>query len=207
MAIVKVLDRNGEQKENIELNDNIFNVEIKSHLMHEVVKAYLTNQRQGTKGTKSRGAVKGSTAKLFKQKGTGRARAGSKKNPIWKGGGHAFALTSKVYDVRVPKSKRRAALKSALSSKFKDEKLIVLEDFTLENYKTKDIASIYDNLKIYDTVLLVLPEKDEKIYKSAKNILGSETMIAKDLNTYQVLKNKYIILIKSAVNKIEENLK
>ncbi|MBP7653453.1 50S ribosomal protein L4 [Candidatus Dependentiae bacterium] len=207
MSVIKVMNINGEPKETIELNDKIFNVEVKPELMHEVVTAYLNNQRQGTKATKSRAEVNGTGKKPWRQKGTGRARSGNQKSPVWVGGGHTFALKPADYDVRIPQSKRQAALKSALSTKNKETNIIALEDFNFEKPSTKKMNQILDNLKIFDTVLVIMPEKNENIVKSIRNIPGATGIIYKDINTYQVLKNKYLVLIKSAVNKLEDLLK
>ncbi|HPN30667.1 MAG TPA: 50S ribosomal protein L4 [bacterium] len=207
MSVIKVMNINGEPKETIELSDRIFNAVIKPALMHEVVTAYLTNQRQGTKATLSRSEVNGTAKKPWRQKGTGRARSGSQKSPVWVGGGHAFALEPSKFDVRVPQSKRQAALRSALSSKFKETSLIALEDFNFDKPSTKKMNQILENLKIYDTVLFLFPEKNESIIKSIRNIPGVSGIIYKDVNTYEVLKNKYLVIIKSAAGKLEELLK
>jgi len=207
MSIAKVFNIKGEQKEIIELDDKIFNNEIKPELMHEVVNAYLANQRQGTKATKSRAEVNGTSKKPWRQKGTGRARSGSAKSPVWVGGGHTFALKPRDYSIRIAKSKRHAALISALSSKFKNDELIILEDFNFEKPKTKEINAILDNLNIFDSALLILPDKNDAIIKSIRNIPNAESLICKDANVYSVLKNKYLIIMKSAITKIEELLK
>lgn len=174
--------------------------------MHEAVVAYLANQRQGSKATKSRSEVNGTGKKPWRQKGTGRARSGSQKSPVWVGGGHAFALKPRDFTVRITKSKKRAALRSALSSKLQDSKLIVLEDFNFDAPKTKQMNQILDNLSVFDSALMVLPEKNEIIVKSGRNIPKFSTMLSKDINTYEVLKYNYLILVKSAVKKIEEEL-
>ena len=206
MAVVNVLDIKGNQKETIELNDKVFNCEIKPEVMHEAVVAYLANQRQGTKATKSRGEVNGTSKKPWRQKGTGRARSGSKKSPVWVGGGHTFALKPRDFSIRLSKSKRHRALCSALSSKLKDSKLIVVEDFNFDAPKTKQMNEILDNLQSDNSALMVLSEKNDIILKSSRNIPKFETIISKDLNTYQVLKSDYLILMKSSIKKIEEEL-
>lgn len=206
MSVVKVYNISGEQKETMQLKDEIFNCEVKPELMHEVVKAYLNNQRQGTKATKSRGEVHGTGKKPWRQKGTGRARSGNQKSPVWVGGGHTFALEPKDYTARISRKKRIASLKSALSSRVKDKSILILEDFTLEKPKTKEFNAIMDNLKIFSTALFILPENNKNIVLSSKNIPCVTTSLFKDINTYYVLKHKIIIIIKSAVNKIEEEL-
>lgn len=206
MSVVNVLDINGKQKDTLELDDNVFNCQVKPEVMHEAVVAYLANQRQGSKATKSRSEVNGTGKKPWRQKGTGRARSGSQKSPVWVGGGHAFALKPRDFTVRITKSKKRAALRSALSSKLQDSKLIVLEDFNFDAPKTKQMNQILDNLSVFDSALMVLPEKNEIIVKSGRNIPKFSTMLSKDINTYEVLKYNYLILVKSAVKKIEEEL-
>ena len=206
MSVVKVYNIRGEQKETMQLNDEIFNTEVKPALMHEVVKAYLNNQRQGTKATKSRGEVNGTGKRPWRQKGTGRARSGNIKSPVWVGGGHTFALKPRDFSVRLSRKKRLASMKSALSSKIKEESILILEDFNIEKPKTKDFNAIMDNLKIYSTALFILPESNKNIILSAKNIPGVKTEIYKDLNTYDILRYKIVVIIKSAVNKIEEEM-
>jgi large subunit ribosomal protein L4 len=207
MAEAKVLDIKGKEIDKINLDDKIFNTKVKPDLMHEIVTAYLNNQRQGTKSTKSRSMVRGTSQKPYRQKGTGRARAGSMKSPVRRGGGHTFALTGKKYSVRIPKTKKRAALKSALSSKYNNNEIIIIEDFNIDEIKTKQINEIFQNISVFDSVLLVTPEYDEKIYKSARNIAGTKITVSNDLNTYEVLKYKFLVLKQSSVKKIEELLK
>ncbi len=206
MSVVKVYNISGENKETIDLNDEIFNVEIRKPLIHEVVKAYLNNQRQGTKATKSRGEVNGTGKRPWRQKGTGRARAGNIKSPVWVGGGHTFALKPKDYTTKISRKKRVSAIKCVLSSRLKEDKLIILDDFNFEKPKTKDFNVILDNLKVYSTALLVLPEINKNTILSTNNIPGITTSIYKDINTHDILKHKTLIIIKSAVKKLEEEL-
>lgn len=204
MPKVPVYNLNAEQVGEIELNDNIFGVDINVHAMHQAVVNYLANQRQGTHSTKTRGEVRGGGRKPWRQKGTGRARQGSIRAPQWIKGGVVFGPKPRDYSYKLPKKIKRLALKSALSSKVKDNDIIVLEDLKLPQPKTKEIVKLLKNFNVEKKALIVVPEKDEIVERSARNIPGVKTMIANNINTYEILKHNKFIVTKDAILKIEE---
>ena len=189
----------------VDLPDEVFGIEPNEHAVYLAVKSYLAAQRQGTHKSKERGEIKGSTRKIKKQKGTGTARAGSIKSPIFKGGGRIFGPRPRTYTVKLNKKVKALAKKSALTSKAISGKIKVLEDFTFDNPKTKELQTILNNL---DTkkVVLVTGEYDRALHLSGRNIKGSEVTKAVDLNTYQVMKANTLILTESAVAQIKEKL-
>ncbi|SHF09655.1 LSU ribosomal protein L4P [Caldanaerobius fijiensis DSM 17918] len=204
MPKVPVYNLNAEQVGEIELNDNIFGVDINVPAMHQAVVNYLANQRQGTHSTKTRGEVRGGGRKPWRQKGTGRARQGSIRAPQWIKGGVVFGPKPRDYSYKLPKKIKRLALKSALSSKVKDNDIIVLEDLKLPQPKTKEIVKLLKNFNVEKKALIVVPEKDEIVERSARNIPGVKTMIANNINTYEILKHNKFIVTKDAILKIEE---
>ena len=189
----------------VDLPDEVFGIEPNEHAVYLAVKSYLAAQRQGTHKAKERGEIKGSTRKIKKQKGTGTARAGSIKSPIFKGGGRVFGPRPRTYTVKLNKKVKALARKSALTSKAISGKIKVLEDFTFDNPKTKELQSILNNL---DTkkVVLVTGEYDRALHLSGRNIKGSVVTKATDLNTYQVMRAQTLILTESAVAQIKEKL-
>ncbi len=191
----------------VNLKDEIFGVEPNDHVIYLDVKQYLANKRQGTHKTKERGEVKGSTRKLRRQKGTGAARIGDIKSPILRGGGRAFGPRPRDYSFKLNKKVKRLARKSALSYKAKDNSIMVLEDFSFEEPKTKKFIQILNNLNLTDTKsLLVVSEANRNIFLSARNIPNTAVVVASELNTYQVLNNKRLLLVESAIEKIENIL-
>ena len=204
MPKVALYNMSGEQIGDIELKDDVFGVEINTHVMYEAVKAYLANQRQGTQSAKTRSEVRGGGRKPWRQKGTGRARQGSIRSPQWKGGGVVFAPKPRDYSIRLPKKVRRLALKSAFSSKVASGEIIVVDSLTLNEPKTKEMVSLLKSLKIDRKALIVLPEKDEKVVRSAQNIPGIKTTQVNTLNVYDILNHDMFIITKEAVNKVEE---
>lgn len=194
----------GEQVGEIELNDGIFGVEVNPALLHEVVTMQLANKRQGTQATKNRALVSGGGKKPWRQKGTGRARAGSIRSPLWKGGGVVFGPMPRSFRYSMPKKMRRLALKSALSSKVNTGEIVVVEGLQFETPKTKEMAKILQNLKVERKALVVLPEHDENVIKSARNIEGVSTTEARNLNVYDILAHDKLVLTKEAVAKVEE---
>lgn len=204
MPKLAVYDISGKQTGDIELRDDIFGIEVNKYVLHQAVENYLANQRQGTQNTKTRSEVRGGGAKPYRQKGTGRARHGSIRSPIWKGGGVALGPKPRSYRYSLNKKVKRLALKSALSSKNEDNNIIVLDSLKFDEIKTKKIVNTLKNLKIDDKVLIVLPEKNEIIEKSARNIPGVKTTIVNTLNVYDILKYDKFLVTKDAVSKIEE---
>ena len=193
--------------ETVELPDDIFGVEPNEHLLYQAVRVYLSNQRQGTHKTKERSEVRGGGKKPFRQKGTGRARQGTSRSPLMKGGGTIFGPRPHKYRLSLPKKAARLARKSALSLKAKENEIMVVEDFTFEAPKTKDIFGILSLLKISDKkILLILPEKNENLYKSGRNIPKLDVQISDKVATYQLLNNGMILLQKSAIENLCKSL-
>ena len=189
----------------LELNDTIFAVKVKPHVMHEVVLYQLAKRRAGTAKTKGRSEIAGGGKKPWRQKGTGRARAGTSRSPIWRGGGTIHGPQPRSYDMRVPKKVRRLALKMALSQKLLDQELTVLDRLQLERIKTKDFAAVLDRFKLGKT-LIVLPSSDESVEKSARNIPNVKVLRFEGLNVYDLLDYHNLLLTQESVGKIEETL-
>ncbi|MDK2799007.1 MAG: large subunit ribosomal protein [Clostridiales bacterium] len=204
MPKVALYDMSGKQVGDIELNDDIFGAEVNKTVLHQVVVNYLANQRQGTQSTKTRAEVRGGGAKPWRQKGTGRARQGSIRSPQWVKGGVALGPKPRSYKYSLNKKVKRLALKSALSSKVLDNEILVLDSLKLENIKTKEMVKVLDNLKVDSKALIVLPEKDETLIKSTRNIPGVTTTLVNTLNVYDILNHDKFIVTKDAVEKIEE---
>lgn len=204
MPKVDVFDINGKVIGDIELSENIFGVDINKDAVHQVVVNQLANKRQGTQSAKTRGEVRGGGIKPWRQKGTGRARHGSIRSPLWIKGGIIFAPKPRNYRYTLPKKVRRLALKSALSSKVNEEKIIVLDSLNLDSIKTKHMAEILKNLKVDESAVIVLPEKNENIEKSSRNIPGIKTLLVNTINVYDIVKHSRFIVTREAVSKIEE---
>ncbi len=204
MPTVKTYNMLGEETGKIKLNKDIFGIEPNTAVMHSAVVNFLANQRQGTQSTKTRTEVRGGGKKPWRQKGTGHARQGSTRAPQWTHGGVALGPKPRSYNYVLPKKMRRLALKSALSSKVADKELLVLDEITLDVIKTKAIADMLKALKADRKVLLVLPEKNENVILSARNIPGVKTALVNTLNTYDVLNADKFIVLKDAVAQIEE---
>ncbi len=203
MANVAVYNMQGETVGTIELNDAVFGVKVNEHVVHEAVVAQLANKRQGTQSAKTRSEVSGGGKKPWRQKGTGHARQGSTRAPQWTGGGIVFAPKPRDYSIRLNKKERRLALKSVLTSKVQDSKFFVLDELTLDEVKTKKMQAVLDALKVQKAII-VLPEKDEKVILSARNIPGVITAVATSINTYDILKYDAVVTTKGGVAKIEE---
>jgi len=204
MPKVAIYNVSGQQVSEIELNDSVFGVEVSEHAMYEVVKNQLANKRQGTQSAKTRAEVRGGGRKPWKQKGTGRARVGSIRSPLWVGGGTVFAPKPRDYSYTIPKKVRRLAMKSALTSKVNSNELIVLDELNLETPKTKEMVNILKNLNVDKKALIVMSEKSEAVIKSARNIPGVQTALVNTINVYDILKYDKFIITKDAVQKVEE---
>ena len=204
MAKVTILNMAGEAAGEIELNDDIFGIEINEFAVHEVIKNYLANQRQGTQSAKTRGEVRGGGRKPFRQKGTGRGRQGSSTSPNHVGGGVVFAPKPRDYSYSVPKKVKRLALKSALTSKVKENEIIVLDSLSFEAPKTKEMIKVLENVKAAKKALIVMSEKDENVVRSASNIPGVRTTVVSAMNTYEIVNATSFIVTKDAVEKIQE---
>nr|WP_296463775.1 50S ribosomal protein L4 [uncultured Acetatifactor sp.] len=203
MASVSVYNMEGKEVGTIELNDAVFGVKVNEHLVHMAVVQQLANKRQGTQKAKTRGEVSGGGRKPWRQKGTGHARQGSTRSPQWKGGGVVFAPVPRDYSFKMNKKEKRAALKSALTSKVQDNRLIVLDELKFDEIKTKKFVAVMNNLKV-DKGLVVIAENDANVVLSARNVADVNTALANMINTYDVMKAKTVVLTKDAVAKIEE---
>jgi len=203
MPTVGLFNQEGKQVGDIQLNNNVFGVEVNTDAMHQVVVALLANKRQGTQSAKTRAEVRGGGIKPWRQKGTGRARQGSIRSPQWIKGGIVFAPKPRDYRVSVPKSMRRVAMKSALTSKVQDNQMVVLETLSFEAPKTKNMVEV---LKAFDAkkTLIITGESNEVLYKSARNIADVQIMPVNNINVYDLLKFEKLIITKDAVSKIEE---
>ncbi len=204
MAKLAVLDKAGKKVSDIELADSIFAIEPNESAMHLMVVNYLANQRQGTQSTLTRSEVSGGGKKPWRQKGTGRARQGSTRAPQWTHGGIALGPKPRDYGFDVNKKVRRLAMKSALSAKVAAEEMIVLDSFDIDAIKTKEVAEVLTAIKAGKKTLIVLPEKNDIVYKSARNIAGTNVTLVNTLNVYDILNCNTIVVLKDAVAKIEE---
>ena len=203
MAKVSVYNMEGKEVGTIELNDAVFGVEVNEHLVHMAVVQQLANNRQGTQKAKTRSEVSGGGRKPWRQKGTGHARQGSTRSPQWAGGGVVFAPVPRDYSFKLNKKEKRAALKSALTSKVQDKKLIVVDELKFDEIKTKSFANVMKNLNVTKG-LVVLAENDANVVLSAKNIPTVQTTLTNTLNVYDVMKAGTVVLTKDAVAKMEE---
>ncbi len=199
-----VFDKTGKKVSDIALSDAIFAITPNASAMHLCVVAYLANQRQGTQSTLTRAEVRGGGKKPWRQKGSGRARQGSIRSPQWTHGGIALGPKPREYGKTVNKKVRRLAMKSALSSKVAAEELIVLDSLEMNEIKTKEVVSVLKALETGKKVLIVLPEKNETVYRSARNIKGVKTTLVSTLNVYDILNCDSLVVLKDAVSKIEE---
>jgi large subunit ribosomal protein L4 len=204
MPNVTVFDKTGAKVSEIELSENVFGIEPSVSAMHLCVVNYLANQRQGTQSTLTRGEVSGGGKKPWKQKGSGRARQGSTRSPQWYHGGIAHGPKPREYGFSINKKVKRLAMKSALSGKAADDEIVVLDSFGLEEIKTKEIAKILAALPTGKKTLIVLPEKDDVVYKSARNIAGVKVSLINTLNVYDILNCDKMLVLQDAVSKIEE---
>ena len=204
MPKTAVFNMAGEKVSELELNESIFAIEPNETVMHLAVVNYLANQRQGTQSTLTRSEVSGGGKKPWRQKGTGRARQGSTRSPQWYHGGIAHGPKPRSYNFTINKKVRRLALKSAFSSKVASQEMIVLDALSLEAIKTKEIVKVLAALKTGKKTLIVLPEKDDVVYRSARNIAGVKTTLVSTLNVYDILNCDSIVVLKDAVAKIEE---
>lgn len=205
MAVADVYNMEGKKVSEIDLDDNVFNVAVKPHVLHEVVVMQLAGRRAGTSSTKGRSDVRGGGQKPYRQKGTGRARAGSRRSPLWRGGGVIFGPSPRDFSYKVPKKVRRSALKMALSSKVQDKALKVLDRLDLETAKTKRFAEILSALQT-DKALIIMAEKNDNVELSARNLPYAKVLRSEGLNVYDILKFDTVVLVESAIDQIQERL-
>ncbi len=203
MANVSVYNMEGKEVGKIDLSDAVFGVDVNEHLVHMAVVQHLANKRQGTQKAKTRGEVSGGGRKPWRQKGTGHARQGSTRSPQWKGGGVVFAPVPRDYSFKLNKKEKRAALKSALTSRVQEDKFLVLDELKFDEIKTKKFSEVLDNLKVSKAVV-VLADEDKNVVLSARNIPGVITASINTINTYDIMKYSTVIATKDAVAKIEE---
>lgn len=204
MPTVQILDMSGKEVGSIDLSDAVFGIKPNANVMHDVVVNYLANQRQGTQSTLTRAEVRGGGKKPWRQKGTGHARQGSTRSPQWRHGGIALGPKPRSYRYTLNRKVKRLAMKSAFSSKVLEESLIVLDALNLENYSTKTIVNMLESLGVEKKALIVLPEKNDQVIKSARNIPGTKTALVGTLNVYDILNASKLIVVKDAVGKLEE---
>ncbi|MDN5331551.1 MAG: large subunit ribosomal protein [Tepidanaerobacteraceae bacterium] len=204
MPKVALYNMQGQQIGEVELSDSVFGVEVKPEVMHQVVVNYLANQRVGTASTKTRGEVRGGGRKPWRQKGTGRARHGSIRSPLWRKGGIVFGPKPRSYKYTLPKKLKRLALKSALSAKVRDNEIIVVDKLTMDVPKTKEMVKVLTNLNANTKSLIVLESPDINVVKSARNIPGVTTTTANTLNVYDILNHEKLIMTMDAVKRVEE---
>jgi len=198
---------NGEKVTDIDLSDDIFNSKINEDVVHQVVTAQLAKVRSGNASTKTRSEVRGGGRKPWRQKGTGRARHGSIRSPLWVGGGITFGPKPRSYNKKVNKKMKKIALKSVLSDKLQTESIMILDELNLDEIKTQKMAALLEELGLSEKkVLIVLPEKDKNIYLSARNLPHVKTLVLDGLNTYDLLDNEVILMSEEAARKIEEVL-
>jgi large subunit ribosomal protein L4 len=205
MAVVDVYNLQGEKTSQAELNEDVFNTPVKAHVLHQVVVSQLLNRRSGSASTKSRSEVKSSGTKLWRQKGTGRARVGQASSPTRRGGGVTFGPVPRKYVRKVPKKVRRSALRMALTDKYQTDHLIVVSDFDLPAIKTRDFVAAMGNFKV-NRALIVTNEKNEILEKSSRNVPWVKVMRYEGLNVYDVLRHEHLFLDQSAISMIEEAL-
>jgi len=205
MAVCDVLNTQAEKVGEIDLNDSLFNVEIKTGILHEIVCMQRANRRSGNACTKTRGEVSGGGAKPWRQKGTGRARAGSRTSPVWRGGGTVFGPKPRDYSYSLPKKVKKLALKMAMSARNQEGNLVIIDSFELPEIKTKDFVGIMKNFK-FDNCLVVTSDIEDKIALSSRNAVGYKVLPVAGLNVYDILKYSKLMLIQSSLAKIEERL-
>ncbi|MEX1376604.1 MAG: 50S ribosomal protein L4 [Eubacteriales bacterium] len=204
MPKVNTYDIKGKKVSEIELSDDIFAVEVSTSSMHQVIVAQLANKRQGTQSALTRAEVSGGGKKPWRQKGTGRARVGSSRNPVWKHGGVAFAPKPRDYSKNVNKKVRKLAIKSALTSKLTEKQIYVLEDLNIAEPKTKEMVGVLKALKIDGKALIVTKDVDEKVVRASSNIKGVITTVSTSMNVYDIMNHDSLILTRSAVESIQE---
>jgi len=206
MAKVDVLDIRRQKVSEIEVDDRILKDPEKPHLIYEVVRMQLASRRRGTASTKERSLIRGGGRKPWRQKGTGRARVGSIRSPLWRGGGTIFGPHPRDYSFQPPKKIRQAALRSALSAKFREKKLLVLDRFELPEVKTKSFLAVLKTLGV-STVLIIIDGPNEILEKSAQNIRGVQVAKCEGLNVYDLLRHEYVVFLRSSLERVERKLR
>jgi len=206
MIALSVHNTKGENVGEVSLKDNIFSAKVNKYLVHQAVKRYLATRRRGTASTKNRSAVRGGGAKPWKQKGTGRARAGTNSSPIWVGGGIVFGPAPRDYSFSLPKKMKIAALKSVLSDKLGNKEIIIVDKLSLKENKTGKMVEILKNLQAFKKPLIIIENEDNGITQAARNIKGTQVLPVSKINTYDLVNHEKIIITKKALKRIEEVL-
>jgi large subunit ribosomal protein L4 len=205
MAVTEVYNTDNKKVGEVELNDALFGLEVKKHILHDVVKMQLANRRAGTASTKTRIEVRGGGAKPYRQKGTGRARAGTNNSPLWRGGGVTFGPKPRDYSYKLPKKVRRLGVRMALSARFSENNMLVLDGFDLADIKTKQFVEIMRKLNI-ENGLIVIAGKNENLEKSSRNVHGYKVIPADGLNVYDILLHRSLVLLQPCLGQLEERL-
>ncbi len=204
MIKIDLYNMNGDRNGEIELAESVFGIEPNLDVLHRTIVMQLANKRQGTHKTKDRSEVRGGGRKPYRQKGTGRARHGSSRSPIWVGGGVTFGPVPRSYRTKLPKKMRRLAMRSALSACVQGEKLKVLDDLRFDEVKTKNMVNVLNKLNLTSSVLLILPEKDKTVELSARNIPGVTVEYVHTINVYDLMKNNNVLMTERSIRKLEE---
>ena len=205
MAMTDIYNTSKEKVGKIDLQDSIFGVDVDSHLLHDVVRMQLAKRRRGTACTKTRAEVRGSSAKPYRQKGTGRARAGNRRSPVWRGGGTVFGPKPRDYSFKLTKKIKKQGLRMALSARNSEDNILVIDEFQLDEIKTGKFVHVMDKLEI-DNGLIVVPEHDDKLERSSRNVPGYKVVPVAGINVYDILLHKKLIIVQPGLNKIEERL-
>jgi large subunit ribosomal protein L4 len=205
MAVTEVYNTENKKVGEVELNEALFGLEVKKHILHDVVKMQLANRRAGTANTKTRTEVRGGGAKPYRQKGTGRARAGTRNSPLWRGGGVTFGPKPRDYSYKLPKKVRKLGVRMALSTRFSENNMLVLDGFDLADIKTKNFVEVMKKLNI-ENGLIVTPEKNENLEKSSRNLQGFKVIQADGLNVYDILLHRRLVLLQPCLVQLEERL-
>lgn len=205
MAVATIVNTKNEKVGEIDLNDSLFGVEVKPYVLHDIVKMQRAKRRAGTACTKTRAEVRGSNAKPYRQKGTGRARAGSRRSPVWRGGGTVFGPKPRSYAYNLPKKVMRLGLRMALSTRMAEERLCILDDFKMDEIKTKDFINVMNTLD-FDNALIVIPSHDDTLERSSRNVPGYKVLPSNGLNVYDILLHKNVIILQSSIDQLEERL-
>ncbi len=205
MSTVEVKNVKNEKVGEVELNDLIFNREVKKYVLHDVVRSQRAAKRAGTASTKTRADVRGSSAKPWRQKGTGRARAGTRKSPIWRGGGVAFGPKPRDFSFKLNRKVKQQAVSMALSARFQEGNLVVIDDFSMEAIKTRDFVNVMQVLEL-NNALIVVDSDNETLSKSSRNVPGYKVMKSEGLNVYDILLHEKLVLLHPAIENLEERL-
>ena len=204
MAKAEVINKENKSVGNADLPDEIFGVQVNKGLLHEVVRNHLANKRQGTAATKTRGMVSGGGKKPWKQKGTGRARSGSNRSPLWRGGGTVFGPQPRDYSYKMPRKAKWSALSSALTAKFADGEVMVIDTISLPEAKTKNVKGLIDGLGLTSKVLIIIPEKNEALELASRNLPKVNIARVSELNVYSILSHEKLLILQDALEKMKE---